>query len=65
MTVLDYSALLQQLHGCIGEEGLGHSFSGRGLDEIPLETVESEKEAHKINNKAVSAIFIFSRGQQI
>lgn len=32
--------LLQQFHCCIEEERMSQSFGGRGLDEIPLETIE-------------------------
>lgn len=35
--------LLQELHCGIGEECMGQSFSGRGLDEIPLQTVKREE----------------------
>lgn len=35
--------LLQELHCGIGEECMGQSFSGCGLDEIPLQTVKREE----------------------
>lgn len=37
-------ALLQELHCGVREERMGQSFSGRGLDEVPLETVKGEQE---------------------
>ncbi len=39
---------------------MGQSFSGCGLDEIPLETVQREREAHMINYEAKTTCVIFS-----
>lgn len=52
-------ALLQELHCFIREQRMGQGLGGRGLYEIPLETVKEEKEAREVNYEANTAMYFF------